>query len=71
MVKNPSASADKGLIPGSGRSSREGNDNPPQYSCLGHPMNRGGWWLQAIGLRRVGCKLVTKHHNSEDKRDRA
>ena len=66
VVKNPSASAYEGLIPGSGRSSREGNDNPPQYSCLGHPMDRGAWWLQAMGFRRVGHKLVTKHHNSEE-----
>ena len=32
-----------GLIPGSGRSPGEGNDNPPQYSCLGNPMDRGAW----------------------------
>ena len=31
---------DPGLMPGSGRSPREGNRNPLQYSCLGHPMNR-------------------------------
>ena len=29
-----------GLIPGSGRSPREGNDSPLQYSCLGNPVNR-------------------------------
>ena len=32
---------DPGLIPGSGRSAGEGNDNPLQYSCLGNPMGRG------------------------------
>ena len=41
VVKNPPASArdlrDAGLIPGSGRSPREGNGNPPQYSCLENP----------------------------------
>ena len=31
---------DPGSIPGSGRSPREGNGNPLQYSCLGNPMNR-------------------------------
>ena len=31
---------DPGFIPGSGRSPREGNGNPLQYSCLGNPMNR-------------------------------
>ena len=30
----------KGLILGSGRSPREGNGNPLQYSCLGNPMDR-------------------------------
>jgi len=29
------------LMPGSGRSSGEGNDNPLQYSCLENPMDRG------------------------------
>ena len=31
------------LIPGSGRSPGEGNDNPLQYSCLENPMDRGAW----------------------------
>jgi len=31
------------LIPGLGRSPGEGNGNPPQDSCLGNPMDRGGW----------------------------
>ena len=31
---------DQGSIPGSGRSSGEGNDNPLQYSCLKNPMDR-------------------------------
>ena len=30
-----------GLVPGSGRSPREGNGNPLQYSCLENPMERG------------------------------
>ena len=32
---------DLGSIPGSGRSPREGNGNPLQYSCLENPMDRG------------------------------
>ena len=35
---------DLGSIPGSGRSSGEGNGNPLQYSCLENPMDRGAWW---------------------------
>ena len=34
---------DLGSIPGSGRSPGEGNGNPPQYSCLENPMDRGAW----------------------------
>ena len=30
-----------GSIPGSGKSPGERNDNPPHYSCLENPMNRG------------------------------
>ena len=38
---------DLGLIPGLGRSPGEGNDYPPQYSCLENSMGRGDLW---------GCK---------------
>ena len=42
QVKNPPVSAgDLGLISGLGRSPKEGNDSPLQYSCLGNPMDRG------------------------------
>ena len=34
---------DPGLIPGSGRSSEEGNGNPLQYYCLENRMDRGAW----------------------------
>ena len=44
VVKNlPANSGDVSLIPGSGRSPGEGNGNPPQYSCLRNPMDRGAW----------------------------
>ena len=43
-VKNLSANAgdirEAGSISGSGRSPREGNGNPLQYSCLENPMDR-------------------------------
>ena len=38
-----SSAGDPGLIPGSGKSSGEGNGNPRQYSCLENPMDRGDW----------------------------
>ena len=34
---------DAGSLPGLGRSHREGNDNPLQYSCLENPMDGGTW----------------------------
>ena len=41
MVKNPLANAgDVGLIPRSGRSPGEGNDNSLYYSCRENPMDR-------------------------------
>ena len=42
---------DLGLIPGSRRSSGEGNGYPLQYSCL---ENRITWSAQSMGLQRVG-----------------
>ena len=42
MIKNLPAVA---VIPGSGRSSGEGNGNPFQYSCLENSMGRGAWWV--------------------------
>ena len=53
MVKNPPAnSGDAGSIPGLGRSHGEGNGNPPQYSCLGNPMDRGAWWATVCGVAK-------------------
>ena len=67
MVKNPLAmqgdTRDTGSISVSGRSPGEGHGNPLQESCLENPMHRGawglggsvwGWWLQSMGLQRVG-----------------
>ena len=35
---------DLGSVPGSGRSSGEGNGSPLQYSFLENSMDRGPWW---------------------------
>ena len=39
---------DLGLIPELGRSPGEANGNPPQYSCLGNPMDREPVGLQLM-----------------------
>ena len=57
-VKNPSANAgDVGSIPGSGRSSREGNGNPLQYSCLGNIMDRGAWQAAVHGVTKSWARV--------------
>ena len=44
VVKNlPANAEDLGLIPGLGRSPREGNGYPLQYSSLENSMDRRGW----------------------------
>ena len=51
---------DLGSIPGSGRSSGEGNGNPLQYSCLENPMDRGALKATVYRVVRVGHDLATK-----------
>ena len=61
MVKHLPANAgstpESGTLPG-------GNDNPPQYSCVGNPMTEGPGGLQSMGLGRVGHGLVTKQQTT-------
>ena len=53
VVKNPPTSAgDVASIPGLGRSLGAGNGNPPQYSCLENPMERGAWWAMVRGVTK-------------------
>ena len=56
VVKNPPANAgdarDMGSIPGSGRSLRGGNGNPPQYSR--NPMEEEPGRLWSMGSHKVG-----------------
>ena len=50
-VKNPPANAgNEGSVPGLGRSPREGNDNPRQYSCLENPMDGRAWQAAVHGV---------------------
>ena len=55
------------LISVSGRSLREGNGNPLQYSCLENSTDRGAWWatVRSIGLQRVGHERLTFSHLTE------
>ena len=58
VVRDPPDNAgDLGLIPGLGRSPGEGNGSPLQYSCLGHPMDRGAWRATVYGVTRSHTRL--------------
>ena len=46
-----------GSIPGSGRFLEEMNSNPPQYSCLENPMDRGAWWATVHGVTKSWTQL--------------
>ena len=49
VVKNSLANAgDAGSVPGLGRSTEEGNDNPLQYSCLENSMDRAAWGIHSV-----------------------
>ena len=55
---------DHGSIPGSGRSSGEGNGHPLESSCLENPMDRGAWQAPVCGVAGVGHDWATKHKGS-------
>ena len=55
---------DSGLIPGFGRSPREGNGNPLQYSCLENPMDRRAWQATVHGVAKSGTRLRNTHFSN-------
>ena len=66
MVKNLPASAgdtrNAGLIPGTGRSPREGNGNPLQYSCPENSMDRGAWRATVHGVTENQTEQLSTHN---------
>ena len=65
----PINSGELGLIPGSGRSPGERNDNPLQYSCLGNFMDRVDWQAseQFYGQSRLAELDMTQRINNKNK----
>ena len=53
---------DPGSIPGLGRSPREGNGNPFQYSCLENPMDGGIWQATVHGVAQSRTRLSDFTH---------
>ena len=58
--KSSSSAGDLASISGLGRSPRERNGNPLQYSRLENPMDRGTWWATVHVVTRVRPNLVIK-----------
>ena len=67
VVKDlPASAGDMGLIPGLGRSSGGGNDNPLQYSCLGNPRDRRAWWATVHRATKSQTWLNTHTHTHKN-----
>ena len=65
LPDNAGDAGEVGSISGSGRSPGVVNGNPLQYSCLGNPMDRGGFW--AIVHRVTEVSDMTEWLNKNNK----
>ena len=62
VVKNlPANARDAGSIPGLGRSPGRGCGNPPQYSCLENPRDRGAWQATVHRVAESDTTEATEH----------
>ena len=52
---------DPDSMTGSGKSPREGNGNPLQYSCLENPMDGGAWQATVQGVSKSQTRLTNNH----------
>ena len=68
VVENLPADArairDEGLIPGSGRPPGEGNDNPPQYSCLENPMDGVDYTVHGVAKSQTQLSNLTNFQSA-------
>ena len=66
-VKNLPANAENiNLIPGSGRSTGEGNGNTLQYFGLENPTDRGAWCATVHGIPKIRHNLATQQQQELD-----
>ena len=65
VIKNSPANAgdvkEASSIPELGRSPREGNGNPFQYSCLENPMDRRAWQAMVHRIEESDSTEATEH----------
>ena len=54
---NAEDTGDAGSIPGLGRSPEGGHSNPPHFSHLDNPMDRGAWWDTVHGVAQSRTRL--------------
>ena len=57
MVAQNQCGRPRSLIPGLGKSPREGNGNPLQYSCLENYMDKEAWWATVHGVPKSQKRL--------------
>ena len=53
------------MIPGSGRSPRDGNGKLLSYSCLGNPMDREAWWATVHEVAKELDKTKPLNNNNK------
>ena len=61
METSSTYTRDASLITRSGISPGEGNGNTFQYSCLGNPMDIGGWWATVHEFTKSRTRLSNWH----------
>ena len=59
-IKTTCNAGDAGSIPWSGRSPRERNGNPLQYSCLRNTKDRGAPWATVLGVAKESDMTVNE-----------
>ena len=70
VVKNlPASAGDVSLIPGSRRSPRGGNGDPPQYPCQENPMD-GEVWHATVHIDAKSWTRLSEHAHTHTHNDR-
>ena len=63
---NAEDTGDAGSIPGLGRSPEGGHSNPPHFSRLENPMDRGAWWATVHRVAKSQTQLNQLSMNTRE-----